>query len=187
MRSRPRLREPVLSSAARCSCGALRRAISPMRWLSSSQRSTCSVLRRSEEPVVTLVALVARDVPVVVALLAPEGAVAVVAPERMVAVVVSEGTAALVALEGTVAVAAAGRMVVATLASPGMPAELSMVSLPFVPAALPVVGHPGSTGCGLDKLMEARACADEANTISPATLAIAILFIVRPRINDVPT
>jgi hypothetical protein len=134
-----------------------------------------------------LVALVARDVPVVVALLAPEGAVAVVAPERMVAVVVSEGTAALVALEGTVAVAAAGRMVVATLASPGMPAELSMVSLPFVPAALPVVGHPGSTGCGLDKLMEARACADEANTISPTTLATAILFIVRPRINDVPT
>jgi hypothetical protein len=64
---------------------------------------------------------------------------------------------------------------------------LSMLSLPFVvPAALPVVGHPGSTGCGLDKLMEARACAVEANTISPATLATVILFIVRPRMDDVP-
>jgi hypothetical protein len=78
-------------------------------------------------------------------------------------------------------------MVVATLASPGMPAELSMVSLPFVPAALPVVGHPGSTGCGLDKLMDAGACADEANTISAATPATVILFIVRPRMDDVPT
>jgi hypothetical protein len=185
MRSRPRLREPTLSSAARCSCGALRRASSPMRWLSSSQRSTCSFLRRSSEPVV---ALVARDVPVVVALLAPEGAVAVVAPEGMVAIVVSEGTGALVALEGMAAVAAAGRMVVATLASPGMPAVLSMLSLPFVvPAALPVVGHPGSTGCRLDMVMDARAGADEANTISPATLATVILFIVRPRMDDVPT
>src|SRR5262245_66080137 len=171
MRSRPRLREPALSAAARCSCG-VRRASSPMRWFSSSQRSTCSVLRRAEEPVV---GLVARDGPVVGALLASEGAVAVVAPEGMVAVVVSEGTGALVVLEGMVA--AAGRMVVATLASPGMPAELSMLSLPcVVPAVLPVVGHPGSTACGLDKLMEARACADEANTISPATLATAILF-----------
>ena len=178
MRSRPRLREPALSSAPRWSCGALRRATSPMRWLSSSQRSTCSVLRRSEELVVAFVVLVARDVPVVVALLAPEGLLAVVVPE---------GTVAVVAVDGRAAVAAAGRMVVATLASPGMPAELSMLSLPFVPAALPVVGHPGSTGCWLDKLMDARACADEANTISPATLAIAILFIVRPRINDVPT
>jgi len=149
-----------------------------MRWLVSSQRSTCSVLRRSEGLVVALVALVARDVPVVVALLAPEG---------MVAVVVSEGTATVVALEGIVAVAAAGRMVVATLASPGMPAELSMLSLPLVPAALPVVGHPGSSCCGLDRLMEARACADEANTISAATPAIVILFIVRPRMDDVPT
>jgi hypothetical protein len=175
MRSRPRLREPALSSTARCSCGALRRASSPMRWLSSSQRSTCSVLRRSEEPVV---ALVVRDVPVVVALLAPEG---------MVAVAVSEGAVAVVALEGMVAVAAAGRMVVATLASPGMPAELSEPSLPAVPAALPVVGHPAWTGCGLDKLMDARACADEAKTISAATLATVILFIVRPRMDDVPT
>jgi hypothetical protein len=66
-----------------------------------------------------------------------------------------------------------------------MPAELSTLSLPVVPAALPVVGHPGSTGRGLDKLMEARACADEANTISAATPATVILFIVRPRMDDV--
>ena len=90
-------------------------------------------------------------------------------------------------MDGRAAVAAAGRMVVATLASPGMPAELSMLSLPFVPAALPVVGHPGSIGCGLDKLIDARACADEANTISTAMLATVILFIVRPRMDDVPT
>jgi hypothetical protein len=178
MRSRPRLREPALSSAPRWSCGALRRATSPMRWLSSSQRSTCSVLRRSEELVVAFVVLVARDVPVVVALLAPEGLLAVVVPE---------GTVAVVAVDGRAAVAAAGRMVVATLASPGMPAELSMLSLPFVPAALPVVGHPGSIGCGLDKLIDARACADEANTISTAMLATVILYIVRPRMDDVPT
>jgi hypothetical protein len=68
-----------------------------------------------------------------------------------------------------------------------MPAELSTLSLPVVPAALPVVGHPGSTGRGLDKLMEARACADEANTISAATPATVILFIVRPRMDDVST
>src|SRR5262245_10927606 len=111
----------------------------------------------------------------------------------MVAVVVPEGTVALgalVALEGMVAVAAAaaaGRMVVATLASPGMPVELSELSLPAVPAALPVVGHPGSTGCWLDMLMDARTCADEAKTISAATPVIAILFIVRPRMDDVPT
>jgi hypothetical protein len=105
----------------------------------------------------------------------------------MVAVVVPEGTVAVVALEGMVAVAAAGRMVVATLASPDMPAELSELSLPSVPAALPVVGHPGSTGCELDMLMEARTCADEAKTISAATLATVILFIVRPRMDDVPT
>jgi len=85
-------------------------------------------------------------------------------------------------------VAAAGRMVVATLASPGMPAELSMLSLPFVvPAVLPVVGHPGSTACGLDKLMDARTCADEAKTISAATPATVILFMVRPRVDDAPT
>jgi hypothetical protein len=78
-------------------------------------------------------------------------------------------------------------MVVATLASPGMPVELSELSLPAVPVALPVVGHPGSTGCWLDMLMDARTCADEAKTISAATPVIAILFIVRPRVSDAPT
>jgi hypothetical protein len=155
--------------------------------LSSSQRSTCSVLRRAKEPVVGLVALVAGDVSVVVALLVPEGMVAVVVPGGTLGVVVPDGTVALVTLEGMVAVAAAGRMVVATLASPGMPVELSELSLPAVPAALPVVGHPGSTGCWLDMLMDARTCADEAKTISAATPVIAILFIVRPRMDDVPT
>jgi hypothetical protein len=105
----------------------------------------------------------------------------------MVAVVVPEGAAAVVALERMVAVAAAGRMVVARLASPGMPAELSELSLASVPAAPPVVGHPGSTGCELDKLMDARTCADEAKTISAPTLATVILFIVRSRMDDVPT
>ena len=130
-----------------------------------------------------MAALVARDESVVVALLAPEGMAAVLVPEGTVGVVVPDGTVALVTLvtlEGMVAVAAAGRMVVATLASPGMPVELSELSLPAAPAALPVVGHPGSTGCWLDMLMDARTCADEAKTISAATPAIAILFMCDP-------
>jgi hypothetical protein len=110
--------------------------------------------------------------------------VAVVVPEGTVGVVVPEGT---VALEGMIAVAAAGRMVVATLASPGMPVELSELSLPSVPAAPPVEGHPGSAGCWLDMLMDASTCADEAKTISAATPATVILLIVRPRMNDAPT
>src|SRR5262245_52868566 len=32
--------------------------------------------------------------------------------------------------------------------------------LPSVLAALPVLGHPSSTGCELDLLMDARTCAD---------------------------
>jgi hypothetical protein len=69
-----------------------------------------------------VVAPVARDALAVVGLLAREG---------MVAVVVPEGTVAVVAL-----------------ARPGMP-ELSELSS-SVPAALPVVGRPGSTGCELE-------------------------------------
>src|SRR5262245_7541569 len=64
----------------------------------------------------------------------------------MVAVVVP-GTVAVGALEGMAAVVVPGRIaaVVAALAGPGAPAELSMPSFPSLPAALPVVG--GSTGC----------------------------------------
>src|SRR5262245_7053372 len=174
MRSRPRLRAPEFSSAARWICGALRPATSSMRRVSSSQRSTCSVLRLSEalDP---FVPLVVRDVSVVGVAVAPEG---------MVVVVALDGVTALVALAGVVAVVALAR--VGALARLGMPAELSGLSLPFVPAVLPVVGHAGSTGCALDKLMGARTCADEANTISAAaTPATVILFIVRPRMDDV--
>ena len=110
---------------------------------------------------------------------------AVVALEGMVVVVALDGVTAIVALTGVVAVVALAR--VGTPARLGMPAEFSGLSLPFVPAALPVVGHPGSAGCWLDMLMDARTCADEAKTISAATLVIAILFIVRPRMDDVPT
>ena len=175
MRSSPRLRAPALSSAARCTCGALRPATSSMRRVSSSQRSTCSLLRRSEalDP---FVPLVARDVPVVGVVVALEG---------MVVVVALDGVTAVVTLAGVVTVVALAR--VGTPARLGMPAEFSGLSLPFVPAVLPVVGHTGSTGCGLDKLMDAGACADEANTISAATPATVILFIVRPRMDDVPT
>ena len=113
-----------------------------MRWVSSSQRSTCSVLRRSWRPVV---APVAGDVPAVVGLLAPEG---------MAAVVVPEGVVAVGALEGMAAVAVPGRVaaLVGALARPGAPAELSL-SLPSLPAALRVVGHPGSTGCDFPEIL----------------------------------
>ena len=124
--------------------------------------------------------VVARDTPVVAALPVPEGMVGVSVSDGTVVAVASEGTAAIVVSERTAAV-------VAALARPGMPAGLlSELALPSLPAAPPVVGHPGSTGCWLDMLMEARTCADEAKTISAATPATVILFIVRPRVDDVP-
>src|SRR5262245_13652523 len=183
MRSRPRLRAPGLSSAARWTCDALRPATSSMRRVSSSQRWTCSVLRRSEalDP---FVPLLVRDVSVVGVVVALEGMVVVVALDGVTALVALTGVVAVVALAGVVAVVALAR--VGTPARLGMPAELSGLSLPFVPAALPVVGHAGSTGCVLDVVMDARACADEANTISAATPATVILFIVQPRMDDVP-
>ena len=170
MRSRPRLRAPAPSSAARWS--PLRRASSPMRWLSSSQRSTCSVLRRSEA-LGPFAPLVVGDVLLVGVVVALEGIVVVVA---------LEGLTAAIALAGVVAVVVLAR--VGTLARLGMPAELS--GLP-PPSELLAVGHAGSTGRELDMLIDARACTAEANTISAATPATVILFIVRPRMDDVPT
>jgi hypothetical protein len=173
MRSTPRLRAPALSSVARCS--PLRRASSPMRWLSSSQRSTCSVLRRSEA-LGPFVPLVAGDV---------LGVGEVVALAGIVVVVSLEGLTAAISLAAVVAVVVLAR--VGTLARLGMPAEFSGLPPPSEPPELLAVGHAGSTGRELDMLMDARTCADEANTISAATLATVILFIVRPRMDDAPT
>src|SRR5262245_30044612 len=137
MRSRPRLRAPALSSAARCTCGALRPATSSMRRVSSSQRSTCSVLRRSEalDP---FVPLVVRDVSVVGVVVALEG---------MVGVVALDGATATVTLTGVVAVVALAR--VGTPARLGMPAEFSGRSWPYAgPLALPDSGPRVDRQCG---------------------------------------
>src|SRR5262245_29386677 len=117
MRSRPRLRAPGLSSAARCTCDALRPATSSMRRVSSSQRSTCSVLRRSEAPD-PFVPLVVRDVPVVGAVVALEGMVGVAL----------DGVTVIVALSGVVTVVAlAGAVALVALARVGTPARLGML------------------------------------------------------------